>query len=119
MNYDRTHSLDRIRELLEQRKLHIDDVTQAMGVRWSDRQLAKLVQELEGKTRNNEQVAEEITFYRDQARDLASDGELEIDDDAAVSIGSDEGAYVQMWQWIPNPRLGEDAPVTSEEEGKA
>ena len=28
------------------------------------------------------------------------DGELEIDDDAVVSRGDDDGAYVQAWVWV-------------------
>jgi hypothetical protein len=28
------------------------------------------------------------------------DGELEIDDDAVVSEGEDNGAYVQGWVWV-------------------
>lgn len=32
------------------------------------------------------------------------EGDLEIDDNAAVSIGSDPGAYVQAWVWIDNPK---------------
>ena len=31
------------------------------------------------------------------------DGEIEVDDNAKVSEGSDPGAYVQAWVWVPNP----------------
>ncbi len=30
----------------------------------------------------------------------ARDGELEIDDNAVVSHGEDNGAYVQAWVWV-------------------
>ena len=29
------------------------------------------------------------------------EGDIEIDDDAVVSDGDDNGAYVQAWVWIP------------------
>ena len=29
------------------------------------------------------------------------DGELEVDDNAPVSMGEDPGAYVAVWVWIP------------------
>ena len=29
------------------------------------------------------------------------DGELELDSDAKVSEGDDNGAYVQAWMWVP------------------
>jgi hypothetical protein len=30
----------------------------------------------------------------------AKDGSLEVDDNAEVSLGDDEGAYVQCWCWV-------------------
>jgi hypothetical protein len=30
----------------------------------------------------------------------ASDGEIEIDDNAIISEGEDPGAYVQAWVWV-------------------
>jgi hypothetical protein len=42
------------------------------------------------------------------AKRMASDGELEIDENAGVSIGADNGAYVSMWQWVPYPQAPED-----------
>lgn len=46
-----------------------------------------------------ETVKEKI--YRAAARIFYErDGEIEIDDNAAVSIGSDNGAYVQAWIWV-------------------
>ena len=39
--------------------------------------------------------------FREAARKLKEkEGELEIDDNAAISRGSDGGAYVQAWVWI-------------------
>lgn len=29
------------------------------------------------------------------------EGDLELDDKAVISEGDDNGAYVQMWQWVP------------------
>jgi len=34
------------------------------------------------------------------AEELASEGDLEVDEDAVVSEGDDNGAYVQMWKWV-------------------
>jgi hypothetical protein len=36
------------------------------------------------------------------------EGEIEIDDDAAVSLGADAGAYVQGWLWVPDEEIAED-----------
>jgi hypothetical protein len=30
----------------------------------------------------------------------AKDGTLEVDDNAEVSLGDDNGAYVQAWVWV-------------------
>lgn len=40
------------------------------------------------------------------------DGELEIDDNAVVSHGTDNGAYVQAWVWVSfaNSRFDKDPP---------
>jgi len=38
----------------------------------------------------------------------AREGEIEIDDDAAVSLGDDAGAYVQGWLWVPDEEIAED-----------
>lgn len=29
------------------------------------------------------------------------EGELELDDNAKISEGDDNGAYVQVWMWVP------------------
>jgi hypothetical protein len=41
-------------------------------------------------------------------------GELEIDDDAAVSYGGENGAYVQAWLWVGF----EGTPLDEEAEGE-
>ena len=49
---------------------------------------------------------------RDRARELFSrDGEVEIDDDAVISRGSDAGAYVQAWVWVDDVCLPPRCPV--------
>jgi len=32
---------------------------------------------------------------------MLKDGELELDNNAKVSEGDDNGAYVQVWMWVP------------------
>jgi hypothetical protein len=45
--------------------------------------------------------------YQAAARDLYHKcGELEIDDDPAVSAGEDPGAYVAAWVWVSNEEAG-------------
>lgn len=44
--------------------------------------------------------------YLDAAREYVSEGDLELDDNAVVSISSDGGAYVQMWKWIGAEEAG-------------
>jgi hypothetical protein len=36
---------------------------------------------------------------------LQRDGDLEIDDDAVVSLGFDDGAYIMCWKWIDNDTM--------------
>ena len=36
---------------------------------------------------------------------FARDGELEIDDNAQVSLGDDSGAYVEAWVWVPEEHV--------------
>lgn len=35
------------------------------------------------------------------------EGEIEIDDNAKISYGDDNGAYVQAWVWVEDPEGGE------------
>jgi hypothetical protein len=44
--------------------------------------------------------------YRNAAKDKQVDGEIEIDDDALVSVGEDCGAYVQAWLWVRADEAG-------------
>lgn len=43
----------------------------------------------------------------------SEDGEVEVDSDAVVSRGDDDGAYVAAWVWVPNSvaRQEDDSPV--------
>ena len=44
-------------------------------------------------------------WYVERARELHHrDGEVEIGTDATVSLGDDDGAYVQAWVWVPDPQ---------------
>jgi len=41
-------------------------------------------------------------WFRTRAKDLYdSDGSIEVDGDARVSRGSETGAYVEAWVWVP------------------
>lgn len=46
--------------------------------------------------------------YVDAAQGYVRDGDLEIDDNATISEGTDNGAYVQMWKWISFAELNPD-----------
>ena len=35
-----------------------------------------------------------------------SEGDLEVDDKAIVSVSDDGGAYVQCWKWVTNEQAG-------------
>lgn len=53
------------------------------------------------RTRRQDQAAEREVAIQELAKGLHhSEGDLEFDDDATVSEGSDNGAYVQCWKWI-------------------
>lgn len=60
-------------------------------------------------------VSEQIEVGTDErdafilATRMASEGELEIDDDAGVSLGADNGAYVCMWKWVEFPKQADEA----------
>ena len=45
-----------------------------------------------------ERYREVVAMAREQLE--LRDGELELDDDAEVSEGGDNGAYVQTWRWV-------------------
>lgn len=46
--------------------------------------------------------------YLNAAKNHVRDGELEVDDNAAVSVSSDNGAYVQAWLWVEATELSVD-----------
>jgi len=53
---------------------------------------------------------EQIEAARAHCASLAKD-ELEVDDDARVSVASDgDGVWVQGWVWVPNPDDPADWP---------
>ncbi len=41
-----------------------------------------------------------IALAHEQHNTSSKEGELEIDDDAKISEGDDNGAYVQAWVWV-------------------
>lgn len=46
-----------------------------------------------------------IKWFRARARELYHiDGEIEVEENARVSLGGTEGAYVQAWVWVPSDR---------------
>ncbi len=47
-----------------------------------------------------------------------NDGTLEIDDGAAVSMGSDPGAYVQAWVWVTKADMLEHRQKAVKERSK-
>lgn len=41
-------------------------------------------------------------WFRTRAKELhQEEGQIEVDDNARVSRGHDDGAYVQAWVWVP------------------
>lgn len=50
----------------------------------------------------------ELAHYRDAAQDrfLGDEGDIEVDDEAIVSVGGDNGAYVQAWVWVSDEDAG-------------
>ena len=41
-------------------------------------------------------------WFRAHAKErYQREGEIEVDDNARVSFGDDNGAYVQAWVWVP------------------
>jgi hypothetical protein len=52
--------------------------------------------------------------YIARAQEQAREGEIEVDDDALVSEGCDDGAYVQAWMWVNAADAGLD-PLDAKE----
>lgn len=44
------------------------------------------------------------------------DGEIEIDADAEVSFGEDDGAYVMAWVWVTDEEAGIESPDEDEDD---
>lgn len=44
-------------------------------------------------------------MYLEAAQELGSEGDLEFDDNACVSLGDDKGAYVMSWTWVSLDRI--------------
>ena len=41
--------------------------------------------------------------FRARAKEMyQQEGEIEVDNDALISRGDDEGAYVEAWVWVPD-----------------
>ncbi len=44
-------------------------------------------------------------WFRERAKELYhEDGQIEVDADARVALGDDNGAYVQAWVWVPSTK---------------
>lgn len=52
------------------------------------------------KNISKEEARRRIAIELAREDDLVSEGGLAIDDDAVVSFGDDNGAYVQTWLWV-------------------
>jgi hypothetical protein len=48
----------------------------------------------------------QIKYLKYAMEHLHEDGDLEFDDDAAVSLGDDDGAYVMCWKWVSSEAAG-------------
>ncbi len=51
-----------------------------------------------------------LQAYRDAA--AVREGDMECDQDAAVSLGEDPGAYVMTWKWVSDDALAEENTTT-------
>jgi hypothetical protein len=53
-------------------------------------------------------------WFRTRAKELYhEEGEIEVDGDAAVSLGNDDGAYVAAWVWVPLNKKRSDSGSTA------
>jgi hypothetical protein len=42
-------------------------------------------------------------WFRARAKEIYyQEGEIEVDNNALISRGDDEGAYVEAWVWVPS-----------------
>jgi hypothetical protein len=59
-------------------------------------------------------------WFRARARNLYHiEGEIEIDENARVSLGGPEGAYVQAWVWVPSEHTQRGTFAGRHESGSA
>ena len=68
-------------------------------------EVADAVEYLEGLGFVRESVEESgpsDAAYRDAARSLYGTEDVNVDDDAVISRGDDEGAWVAAWVWVPD-----------------
>jgi hypothetical protein len=55
--------------------------------------------------------------YREYAADhIEKDGDIEIDEDAVVSLGADDGAYIMCWKWIDHDAMREYGYLENEKD---
>ena len=57
---------------------------------------------------DNQVEPPEYAKYRAAAKQLVvgDEGDIEVDDDAIVSAGDDDGVYVEAWLWVSNEEAG-------------
>ena len=78
--------------------------------------LPELGQRLRSEQASNSEPARQD--YRDAVP--TSDGDLEVDSEAIVSIGDDPGAYVMCWKWVDDAAAGVTRPESDAfKKGKA
>ena len=83
-------------ELLKELTKIASDPHTTSQVKWRlNRLLAKL--------RTDREATPIIKEYQEAAKGMPGvcEGELEVDDNPVVSLGDDDGAYVQAWLWVP------------------
>ena len=74
-----------------------------------DKDAAKVSLQILAERSGANSNAEDIRAYQAGADKLARDGEIEVDDEATVSMGGDGGAYVQAWLWVSDEVAGIDS----------
>jgi len=65
--------------------------------------------------KDNQDGAAYLQYARDR---LHCDGELEFDDDATVSLGADEGAYIMAWVWVSDETMRAEGYLENEEDAE-
>ena len=72
--------------------------------------------------RSLEETGDDNERYRLTAKSLEAEGVLEVDEKAIVSVGCDNGAYVECWKWIGDDDVEkaghwpDDEPLPSQRE---